>query len=816
MSDKSLQNAELLKAKGNAFFKDGKMIDSADSGGAYAPMEELFKYKQRGGRSLGVGKRGSRQIVSTSCAQIVTWGTDEVISLFDGWGPDANFPLEMKDFSSDELSRVSFLFGGVGDARHVFGTIIGAHRALQTLPKQRRSNFRVHLTMLDLHPNPLARDLCILMLLDSLTNQNLAQTEILEIKATIFYTYIGVALPSYCFERLCSTMRDLKRRLSKQPFSFPDWIHVHTSSAVHIIDALNFWLSLMGKKDVASMLQAHTPAESLSTTELLNQPGFSSEYRQATLDHMNSIRRSATEAVNRLTEQEMRGLGLIDPDHNGETLRAAQKFLPNRRQKLIDRWVKSEMDENSFGHLEGEHTWYTSVKVFLPPAELWSRHPGFEKFRDLKAGDVDLTPKQKKSDKRQCTVGSSPFPDLSLDIFESPRQFELYNHNHKISERKPWSVPDAPAYSHVSSFFDGVVETLRKMRGRIKVEVIQAELIAELSKWRFGDDAGRPAAFPTRFTRAWLSNVPYTLLVPRDVPRYLGCSLLRNEAGGVQIVTPRPLPRPPSELASRKELQAWLTRVFVCTIIPGVAQEGFCAARLPNNLVAFIGLLVHLQQVGFPAHWLSDFLQDIISDNLVTEIAPYTGRWPIPITEISRRVAKRKVRLDPWLAELETILAMTLQGLPFAISLPPDFAQTPAEIGLFETDVREEGWHFGFVASEPTLNLIFYPSSQYVLKPLLASIHAAFEGHKTSAPITPGSYTILTAMEAFDRRGVVRWRMSHERVRRMIGEGWYMAAYRTDSKELVIKPVPASRWRDVGSAPAQPAPPPFLDVLPVD
>ena len=269
--------------------------------------------------------------------------------------------------------------------------------------------------MLDLHPNPLARDLCILLLLDCLTSQNLAKTEILEIKATIFLhlyrrrasklllraahenTLLWPESHLSMRDRLCSTMRDLKRRLSKQPFSLPDWIHIHTSSAVHIIDALDFWLSLVGKKDAASMLQAHTPAESMSTAELLNQPGGSSEYRQATLDHMNSIRWSATEAVNRLTEEEMRGLGLIDPDNNGETLRAAQKFLPKRRQKLIDHWVKSEMDGNSFGHLEGEHTWYASVKVFLPPADLWSRHLGFEKFRDLKAGEGNLTPKQKKS-----------------------------------------------------------------------------------------------------------------------------------------------------------------------------------------------------------------------------------------------------------------------------------------------------------------------------------------------------------------------------------------------------------------------------------
>lgn len=88
-------------------------------------------------------------------------------------------------------------------ARHAFGTIIGAHRAFKTLGKHRRSALQIHLTLLDLHPNILARDLCIMMLLHALMNQveDAPPTERLEIKTTIFYTYIGVVLPGYCFER---------------------------------------------------------------------------------------------------------------------------------------------------------------------------------------------------------------------------------------------------------------------------------------------------------------------------------------------------------------------------------------------------------------------------------------------------------------------------------------------------------------------------------------------------------------------------------------------------------------------------------------
>lgn len=54
------------------------------------------------------------------------------------------------------------------------------------------------MTMLDIHPHALARDLCILMLLDALMDSTRSENERTEIKATIFYTYVGVVHPEYC------------------------------------------------------------------------------------------------------------------------------------------------------------------------------------------------------------------------------------------------------------------------------------------------------------------------------------------------------------------------------------------------------------------------------------------------------------------------------------------------------------------------------------------------------------------------------------------------------------------------------------------
>lgn len=56
------------------------------------------------------------------------------------------------------------------------------------------------MTFLDIHPTALARDLCILILLDSLSNEHGAEEQA-EIKATLFYVYTAILVPSYCFDR---------------------------------------------------------------------------------------------------------------------------------------------------------------------------------------------------------------------------------------------------------------------------------------------------------------------------------------------------------------------------------------------------------------------------------------------------------------------------------------------------------------------------------------------------------------------------------------------------------------------------------------
>ncbi len=65
-----------------------------------------------------------------------------------------------------------------------------------------------------------------------------------------------------------------------------------------------------------------------------------------------------------------------------------------------------------------------------------------------------------------------------------------------------------PAFSIAMFFFDAVVNAIKDMRGRLKLEFLLGDVSQQLAKINFDTDSSRPMDFPKTFTRMWLSNVP--------------------------------------------------------------------------------------------------------------------------------------------------------------------------------------------------------------------------------------------------------------------------------------------------------------------
>ncbi|KAJ7500536.1 hypothetical protein B0H11DRAFT_1995698 [Mycena galericulata] len=804
--------------------------------------------------------------------QYYTIGQDEMLSLFDDWGPRDPFPLRVNTLSKARLSELSFLFGGIGDARNAYATLIGGHRIYKALPKDKRSAMRMHLTLLDIHPSALARDLVVLMLLNDLMEPNVAPDALAEIKATLMYTYAGALMPPYAYARQQKTIKSLLERLAAVPPRLPPWLHVSRDGISAISASLAYWADNTSKT-MAGMLAVSGGDTEPTVLQTLKFPGLTPSYRAMLQARIDKPLRQINSFVDSWGPDQARSMmGIHDLEWSDERV---MRELKAQRQKLVDTMLEEHLSGNMPPKLSGEAVWFQTTRTLIPPKEMWAKHPEMEYWNKNRNGLVpypeglktQLKATVEKSWKLNMTLfdreyselsnkslpNCKGYPDLPQDGMKLPRLFDAFNRRFGIDKGGELRAdPECPAFTHTMRFFQGVMDALKALAGSVKLEIICGGLMEEMGKLRLGTDTTRPAKFPRTFTRAYLSNVPdythgvlntavfivpclqrlpdsavgsnclmnagmwqdddefchnYSLLHPRDVPRFLGCETIRMDGVmGIVSLGKKTLPLPLAELATRPELTRWLTRVVLYTCVPGTPGMQMARVRMPNNLVAFIHLLIHLHAVGYPAHWLSEFLQTLLSDTLVTDVAPYLGKFPIPLSDLTRSVPPRRVRLEPWVAEFESILATARVGMPFAVPVPPGFATSHSEIGVYEAVVQLNGPDMGprFVTAPVQDNvvgiLLFQPSKAFTAAALVRGIPTILEGRNNEP--RRGAVCILSSPEMVDIPGrKVAWRLSRERVRKMRAEGWVMVVYRTDNHEAVTIPLPASKWMEVVDEP---------------
>ncbi|KAJ3551566.1 hypothetical protein NM688_g4626 [Phlebia brevispora] len=799
-------------------------------------------------------------------------GTDEVFSLLDGWSPRESYPLDLRALPESRLAKIALLFGGVGDARHVFATLIGLRDTYTKLSKPKKKALHVHMTMLDHHPAILARDLCILMLLVQLTDDSISAETRLEMETTAAYTYSAQVMPPYSAARLNKVIEDLVFRLSESPPDLPGWLHVTTDSVEPIIKVLSMWLDTRmdpKSKNTAYILEKESrfspniveETEKLTDMLIGDQDTERVRLRKAQQDKLAAIE----QFVNNLDAETLGKMGMAPRNASPQDVK---RLLEENRQRFINEIAAAEGLRAPEGPPPMEDMWYKKMNVYLPPRKFWARHPGFPELMDqlenegkmhavrLKQAQAHLRGKWKPN----ATIFYNEYfdknhPGAFDDVGWSPMPFaktaEHFLDTHRSDTRKESTTPEPERtmVESVSKFFRVVADALKTLEGHVKLEVLQGSLNDEMSKMRLKDGSSRPSDFPKSFVRMWLSNVPdYTNgllgtavhVLPsldaspeaacgwnsfsgtaswknadhynyahvsshHEVPRNLGLKVIHSQIVMQSLsIKTEPLPRPLSALASRQELTAWLTRVLFQILMPGKTAPPPTRITLPNNVNAFIHLLIHLHSVGFPAHWLAGFLQNMLSGSMVSDIQSYQDFYPIPLEERHRRVPSRKVRLDPWLLDLENALAIVYDALPFAVTVPSDLAHSPSDIALWKAKLISDPL-MNFTSQsvahlhtpvDPVMNLLVFKGDN-TGQIVLDSYKKIFEGGKT---VKPGDFFFLTAIDVYDMEdtGEVRWRMSRERVKKMKREvDWYILPVRSDNYLPVAGDVPVRTWIEV-------------------
>lgn len=242
----------------------------------------------------------------------------------------------------------------------------------------------------------------------------------------------------------------------------------------------------------------------------------------------------------------------------------------------------------------------------------------------------------------------------------------------------------------------------------------------------------------------------------------------------------------------REDVTRWLTRVLVNILWPGDLSlpdplYGPNGIRHTMNLNAFVALLFHLSELGYPAHWLSDYTNSLLDNQLMSTVDLYAGPLPIPAAYSLRRVANRQLWLAPWIVELRTILSLAAPIILFPLR---NIMYTDTVV-LFEADpqidysMRNSLYNTGRQSTAPNIHLmILHPDILPQHRRLIRDVRWILDGSGSHPEAL--QMVIITSPEVISASdSLVRWRLCMSEYTKMKEEGWALLMYRFDTNAPV-------------------------------
>ena len=199
------------------------------------------------------------------------------------------------------------------------------------------------------------------------------------------------------------------------------------------------------------------------------------------------------------------------------------------------------------------------------------------------------------------------------------------------------------------------------------------------------------------------------------------------------------------DMLSRPQLEEWLYAHFLKICLPYPRDIRAMAPVLsPLNLTAFLRLISHLSDLGYPSHWPSGILSALCSGTITTSARPPRSLVTNK-ADIEAVYPARKMSVAPWLVNFTTLLSIWAPLLPFGLGgLQPKTITPPTDMALYSVTFPP------FVAIEilrPHFELVFWDySNARILKTTSSMEQMAQKG---------GSGGFLRSLLADDETGDV-------------------------------------------------------------
>ncbi|KAK8069906.1 hypothetical protein PG994_006522 [Apiospora phragmitis] len=120
------------------------------------------------------------------------------------------------------------------------------------------------------------------------------------------------------------------------------------------------------------------------------------------------------------------------------------------------------------------------------------------------------------------------------------------------------------------------------------------------------------------------------------------------------------------QLMPQASLTKWLYSHFLKICIPYKRGPAFDQVYAPLNLTMFMRILVHVSELGYPAHWLFTLINNLLGGE-VTTTARAPRRYVLKTQDVDKAYHLRKMSVEPCKMEFATLISLWQSLLPFGL-----------------------------------------------------------------------------------------------------------------------------------------------------
>lgn len=658
---------------------------------------------------------------------------------------------------------------------------------------------RLHFTILDHKPAVLARDLIIFALLDEVAQSGVAMNvlrhsspekyaQVKETLSVVSYLYLTQVMPAYAWERLQKTIKRLLDAFERheQPIT---WVHVPPVVHQSVSRTLLSWQTEPTGPYATQRFRHLTWDQNIAQAFIAEQPECLPELK---FDHRLFVDFQVV-----LPEAHI--LNKQDPE--------LAKMLSAYRKSRGDTKAKERISEQIDG------TWRSNVTLI----------------------DVEWENDKAEDEERQT-------PDMSFTPFAVAESLVPALGSIPGS----WNLKGDTVLTYAEFFWSMTTDVISSLGGRLMVEVRLGEMADVLERTRYQALERSPTdKGPCKYSVIHMSNIPdyvggsltsflygspllergegtgLTSCVLRNPPRWASVdqflaeylhmydrNLIRSHfhlklsaatPEGVDDFTGPPFPlmqyllwehiEPKKmtfeQLMPKPTLTHWLHALFLKLCLPYPrAKHDFTLVYAPLNLTVFLRLLVHVADLGYPAHWLSALVNALLEGEIVTT-ARAPRRLVLRPEDVDAVHPSRKMCTKPWALELATLVSLWQGVLPFGLLAPARLVPQPGDVVEYTVSFPPFRVEFPHV---PHFMLVFYnevksgkPPKQ--LRKLLLDDET---GARELASERVGVRVLTTFRWTTTDKSVTFW-MHKYAFEEMVAENWRLCLWRTDSWERVTE-----------------------------